>query len=1738
MKRQTARLLFAAACISINAPVWLSAADPPRSAGNRLTYLEERSPFHVNGSFPKLTTPMWFGEEGVDAVVIFAIDDMRNNSEKYRAYLEPILAKLKEVEGRSPLSIFTNTIDPADPQLQSWLSEGVRFDVHTRSHPCPLLKDTLEKASAEFLDCLKNLNRIPGGRPVAFRMPCCDSINSASPRFFSEIFPLSTPEGRFLEIDSSVVMFLDESRRAYAPFRNYAATAEGYLYPYVIQNLIWEFPIIAPSDWQAQNLRKPFHPDTVKDMLSGIDKVVAAQGLYTFCFHPHGWIRNTQIVEIIDQAVARHGRRVRFLNFHDALERLNQNLLGGTPLRAADGSDNGVRLLDLDGDGYLDVVIGNDTKRVARLWRPREGRFEAVPFPFAIAGRDRDGKSRERGVKFAILGPGNGVSAILANDGERGAARFDGSSFVREGDPLEPLLAQGMPVLTSLAGRDRGVRFRDLDGDGLSDLVVNNDVQNAALRFDPVDRRFKSLPFALPALASLVDGEGRDRGLRFADLDGDGYQDLVLSNDDEYYAYLFQGIERGWARRMLHGPAGVGGALPRIASGGRDRGAWFQKDVLYVVNEETSGRPDLVEIRRFGRMLEHMATPPLEPAEALKQFHLPEGFRIELAAAEPLVTDPISIDFGPDGRIWVVEMGNYPRNEGRDAGGRVKVLRDTDGDGVIDSSTLFADGLVFPTGALAHGKGVLVTCAPDILYLEDTDGDGRADVRKVVFTGFGQGNPQHRVNGLHHSIDGWIYGANGDSGGKISSPDHPELPPVSIGGRDFRFRPDLGGFEPATGRTQYGLALDDFGDRFGASNSRHLMHAVLPDRYLRRNPAYAAPEPVLDIPDHGAMGRIYPVSSQLLSLNAIHVPNHFSSACGASIYRGETFPETYRGNSFVCEPVANLVHRDLLIPEGASYRAERAEKDSDFLTSSDHWFRPVYTATGPDGSLYVVDMYRYVIEHPEYIPEEIQGVLDFTAGRDRGRIYRVVHGERPPGKRPSMNPDLTREATGRLVALLEHPNGWWRDTAQRLLVERNDRSAAPALRDLAASAPKPASRVHALSTLEGLGEMGVQVIVKALNDPDPRVREHGLRLAEGHFSSAPALAAKSLALARDPSFRVRLQAAFTLGEIEGQEAGDELLALLRKEGADRFLVAAVLSSSGRHAARMLSLLTSKEEENRRPLTVPEGVLQSLLRVVARKGDRRELAAVLAPIQSREQVEGWHLALLRELAESGRLEDGKLVPEVSDAKNESLARALRLLRERSREILLDPRQELAARGEAARALGDSIVEETGAGGGARGALSDLLSPGSPVELQLAVVSALGRARGWRTAPAAKRLLESWPQAGPTVRTEILEALLSTREGARAVLDAVAEGRLSPREIDPRSRGRLERSEDPSLREAAAKLLGKQPVQGRAEAVSGYRTGIAGLKGDAARGKEVFQKNCSSCHRIEGQGFAVGPDLTEARAKDDGELLEAILNPSGMVPPRYTPYLVETRSGGISTGIISSETATSLTLSRAGGVSETVLRADLKRLTASSDSLMPAELEKAISHPQMADLLEFLKARPRPLSSLTAFEIDAARTETLRAGHNGLLQIDRAPEEVDQKSWVGSVTMRLVRQLDGKGELIWRTEPAPAELAAGSRYTLRFPAAMGYWSQPGGKFSLYLGGRALLDFDVSLETRSWKSADGSVELRYTARAKNEEDSTGLMTLELPGSLLEPGKPATLRVTGSASGSRRWFGLLPLR
>src|SRR5262245_10834845 len=505
--------------------------------------------------------------------------------------------------------------------------------------------------------------------------------------------------------------------------------------------------------------------------------------------------------------------------------------------------------------------------------------------------------------------------------------------------------------------------------------------------------------------------------------------------------------------------------------------------------------------------------PPVAARDALNTFQLRKGFRLELVAAEPLVTDPIALAFDEDGRLFVLEMNDYPER-GEQRLGQVRRLEDTDGDGRFDKSTVFAKGLRWPAAIFCYGGGVFVGSTPDLLFFKDSNDDGVADLKEVVLTGWGNRaaklEPEGAFNSLAWGLDTRIHGLVNPDSGIITNPKDPAAKPVTLGG-NFAFDPRTMTLIAEAGGGQYGMSFNDDGRQFLCRQHSHIMTQLFERRYADRNPYYAMPTPTAEIAGEGPKAALHCISPQepwrglgtkqrLEGLeNGIEAggraSGYFSSACGLTIYRGNAWPREYLGDAFVADPAENIVHHKKVTHSGPTARAERSgdEKTMEFLASKDTWFRPVQCANAPDGTLYIADMYRQTIEAPSAIPEEILKQLDPYAGNDRGRIYRIV----PECFKQPQLPHLSRASVEGMVGSLEHPNGWHRDTAARLLYERNDRGATLALVKLLTESKSSVGRLHAMYALMGLGALSERLVLQALSDDDGVVREHAVRLSEG-----------------------------------------------------------------------------------------------------------------------------------------------------------------------------------------------------------------------------------------------------------------------------------------------------------------------------------------------------------------------------------------------------------------------------------------------------------------------------------------------------------------------------------------------------------------------------------------------------------------------------------------------------------------
>lgn len=564
------------------------------------------------------------------------------------------------------------------------------------------------------------------------------------------------------------------------------------------------------------------------------------------------------------------------------------------------------------------------------------------------------------------------------------------------------------------------------------------------------------------------------------------------------------------------------------------------------------------------------------PEESMKTFQFAGGFRAEIFAAEPLVIDPVTMQFDEEGNAYVVSMLDAYKPDSVKGRDKIVMLKDLDQDGRADTAIIFADGLREATSVLPWKGGLLIAAAPNIMYYKDTDGDGRADQKEILFTGFFTGNEEAQITNLSFGIDNWIYANNTGQAGEVSYTRKPDAPKLKMQGSDFRFRLDRDEFEATTGPGQFGLAIDDWGHRFFTSNSEHIRQVVTAKRYLDRNPYLPSglKAAVYNISDHDPI--MYQVSEtpywrqtrtdrrnkeyQEKKLDRVeYARDHFTGASGGTFYGGDAYPEEYYGNIFTTDVAGNLVHRDVLVesPDAPFFIAKRAdeERDREFIATTDSWFRPANFSVGPDGNLYVIDMYRQHIETPLSIPEDLQADMDFNAGNTMGRIYRIVHQSNDKVK--WVKPDLNNATAEQLVTTLSHKNQWWRLTAQRLLLERQDKSVIPSVKKLFKESNDPRTRLHALYVLEGMNALDADIVKAALGDAAAGVRENAAMLAERFPSCQGSLAQ----LVEDTtSLRVAYQAILSLGAFKDKSVAPTLSKAVLLYGKSKWYRAAVLTS--------------------------------------------------------------------------------------------------------------------------------------------------------------------------------------------------------------------------------------------------------------------------------------------------------------------------------------------------------------------------------------------------------------------------------------------------------------------------------------------------------------------------------------------------------------------------------------------------
>jgi len=945
---------------------------------------------------------------------------------------------------------------------------------------------------------------------------------------------------------------------------------------------------------------------------------------------------------------------------------------------------------------------------------------------------------------------------------------------------------------------------------------------------------------------------------------------------------------------------------------------------------------------------------PLSPAEALQSIRVPQGFQVELVAAEPDVIDPVAFDWDSSGRLWVVEMADYPLGiDGKgQAGGRIRVLEDTDGDGQYDRSSLYADGLNFPTGILTWRDGVLVTAAPHIWLLRDTDGDGRADSRELLYEGFNEGNQQLRINGLRWGLDGWVYCANGGHhaghgvGTQVRSHRNDQM--YAIGSRDFRFRPDTGELELESGPSQFGRNRDAWGNWFGTQNAKPLWHYVIADRYLARNPHIPAPQPIRHILSPNSP-IVFPASSPEKRYHNFDQSGRFTSACSGMIH-GDNWllRNSTQSHAFICEPFHNLVQHQRLNEQGISFAAERGEGEEqhDFFASEDRWCRPVMVRTGPDGALWIADMYRYMIEHPDWLPSEGKAELlpHYRLGENHGRIYRVVSAAgdvREPVR-------LAGRSLEQLVAAMDSPNDWQRDKVQQLLLWQGEAAAAKPLVELYLGSPLPQARVQALWTLAGLDALEPALLLEALRDEHARVRQVALRLAEDF--DQPDLIQAAARLAHDDNAQVRLQLALSSGQWSGEPAGNALVSIATSGEQDPLLVAAVLSSAVPHIDTLLPAILQSE-----PQTVA-AYRQGLLRQALGSGDGSSIGRMLDDAltgSAAEQMErlGEFLIGLERVGASL----GQLAASDSGATVKTKVNLVHARLKAAMETVEDADQSEGLRLSAAKLLSRSPEHRSFAAT----ALGRWLQPQFDVETQSLAIACLAQTAG-DSVPAI--LGDAWPRLSPQLRAAALTAWLTRSAWTLDLLQRIEQREIQASDLDSVQQAQLRNHPDSNIARQAHELFTRNASSTAKAIVEKYR-GSLDLAGDPEKGQVIFLKICASCHRRGDAGHPVGPDLATVIHHSPEKLLTNILDPNADIQPGYQVYNCLLESGEVLSGILTGETANSLTIASANGTIRIVGRDEIQELKNLNISLMPEGLHENLSDQDMADLLALLK-QPSP------------------------------------------------------------------------------------------------------------------------------------------------------------------------------
>jgi putative membrane-bound dehydrogenase-like protein len=1092
-------------------------------------------------------------------------------------------------------------------------------------------------------------------------------------------------------------------------------------------------------------------------------------------------------------------------------------------------------------------------------------------------------------------------------------------------------------------------------------------------------------------------------------------------------------VERGirWAAQKGE----VFDSRPRVASG--------LKPFKYTESE--AGIPNYVPGARWGTQAEPIRRMqlPVEPAESVKHMALPHGFTAKLFAAEPDIAKPICLAWDHRGRLWIAETTDYPNNrqpsdQGHD---RIKICEDTDGDGRADKFTVFAENLSIPTSIAFARGGVIVHQLPETLFLKDSDGDGKADVKEVLFRGWGTGDTHAGPSNLRYGLDNWLYGIVGYSGfrGKVGDEE------LRFGQGFYRFKPDGSKLEflRSTNNNSWGVGFSEEGLLFGSTaNGCPSVFVPIVNRYYEMVRGSSA-RVLRSIADSN---RFYPVTDKVRQVDWF---GGFTAGAGHALYTARAFPKGFwNRTAFVCEPTGHLAATFTLEERGADFAAHNA---LNIVASDDEWTSPVAAEVGPDGALWFIDWYNFIVQHNP-TPQGFRtgrGAAYETPLRDKthGRIYRIVY---EAGK-PTAPVRLDENDPKTLVAGLKSDNQLWRMHAQRLLVERGQRDVIP---DLAELLRNPSvdeiglntAAIHAAWVLHALGAFadgGAEGPAKsaaneALTHPSAGVRRNAVLVLPRTPATASRLVALNLLGDRDP--QVRLATLLTLSEVPASaEVATALVKAISSWPSarpDRVLIDAATAAASAHDREFLRAVAAQK-----PSSAPgEPILTVADRIAehfARGGNGEPLPGLIAALESGDPriaeaviagfARGWPAGRTAKFDEATERSMTRLASALSPAARGRLVSLAarwgsqglaKYAADIAKGFLATARDE--SRSETSRATAArQLIELSGTQEQAIKDVLDLITPRTTPTLATGLVEAVGHSE----APSTGALLAE--QAGaltPGVRQAALRVLLGRSEWTAALLDAVDQGKIRVAELSLDQKQALSNHPDRRIAARARRMLasgGGLPDADRQKVIDSLAP-IVLKGGDPARGKVVFREQCAKCHAYAGEGGKVGPDLTGIAAHPKEELLINVLDPSRSVEGNFVQYTVATTDGRVLNGLLASETKTTVELLDAEGKSQVLQRADIEELRASKKSLMPEGFEKQVNAQQITDLIAFLSAKGKYLP------LDLRKAATVASDRGMFTDPDASVERLVFPDWSPKVVDGVPFQLiDPRGGKVFNT-----------------------------------------------------------------------------------------------------------------